>query len=100
MKAATIIGLGLLTSASFASHVQAQETALETLLSSYVEHAVTMTAEEINLSAQQAVANFAHHFDIDMSSPKGAVNVTDLVANNTQVEDIDTSDVENTAPAE
>lgn len=85
MKAATIIGLGLLTSVSFASQAQAQDSALETLLSSYVEHAVMLTAEEINFGAQQAVANFAHHFDIN-TSPKGAVNVTDLVAATTPSE--------------
>ncbi|GGF58801.1 hypothetical protein [Alteromonas lipolytica] len=71
----SLVALGL----SVSAQANAQDSAVERLMSSLIANAVSATQAEINLDVQQNIANAAHHFSLT-DAPVGKVSVQELAA--------------------
>lgn len=80
--AVILIAGGLSTSA------QANTISLDSLLTKLVSTAVTMTADELQNSAKESVANTAHHVDTDLFNTR--VEIKEIAA--TEDDEKETSD--------
>ena len=78
MKKSGIISIIALTAGIFSANVNAQQSALEQFTGHLVSQAVKMTANELNQSVSQVVANTAYKFDLNGNAPVGKVEVTDI----------------------
>lgn len=89
MKTSSIILASALTLGAFSSQVNAQESALENLLTVLVKQAVTMTTSELESSARELVANTSHVFELETPAVKTRVSVTDIAAKPSKKENQD-----------
>jgi len=55
-----------------------QESILQSILTNMVDHAVSITTNEVKANVYQTVANTAYHFELEGESTMGKVQVTDI----------------------
>lgn len=74
----SILATTLLASAIVSQPAAAQESVLENVLTSLVNHALSMTTSEINMDVYESVVVASYHFALDEEAQFGQVSVTDL----------------------
>tara|TARA_Y100000780_G_C13313857_1_gene274995 strand:- start:69 stop:350 length:282 start_codon:yes stop_codon:yes gene_type:complete len=73
LLAASIVSITL-----FSAGANAQESILQSILTNMVDHAVSITTNEVKANVYQTVANMAYHFELEGESTMGKVQVTDI----------------------
>ena len=78
LLAASIVSITL-----FSAGANAQESILQSILTNMVDHAVSITTNEVKANVYQTVANTAYHFELEGEATMGKVEVTDIAATST-----------------
>lgn len=89
LLAASIVSITL-----FSAGANAQESILQSIVTNMVDHAVSITTNEVKTNVYQAVANTAYHFELEGEATTGKVKVTDLALSSSENVEDDTTSAE------
>ncbi|MDO6568192.1 hypothetical protein Q4561_14055 [Alteromonas sp. 1_MG-2023] len=76
----SLLAASILSITLFSTGANAQESILQSILTNMVDHAVSITTNEVKANVYQTVANTAYHFELEGEATTGKVQVTDIAA--------------------